>query len=721
MNFNLEQRFISLVSYFVSKSFWASLVLMSLVHLPSLIHKQKIRTSNGITIKLNLNSPAYAAFEDINFDWKSRPAFINTKLKNKLLKAGEPSRILELVPDANESPVRLIALSGLNIKTMPSEVTSMNVASATSETHEQALVKVSQIKMASAITPTMEDERGVLLPLNERKARLADYYANQSFASPTSGLEEKAQELVERELIKQTGSRILAQARSRQGMVASQQSSPKRSQQAQINLFNSYRVEGSIEIVDGLAYTGVNDRIEVFRYFGSEVQQVADVNLNEASFKIDTNELSGYVVGELRANNGELLGLGEIDLVHLAKSKPGLQQLSNVKLRIKPVYDGFNGSILSAYSFGKYKVAVKEQLASIDGLERELKLENETDIKDQTLMYGSSALIRTSGEKHWSSLVVGVSGHKSNIRMYPTTNVEALLKPYRTESSDYGVVWGRVVDESGKPVAGAQVELPGDLGSGAIYFHEFSMEEILIPDEKRTSTSKNGWFAFVKVLPGLQAVRGTLGKTLLPTQVFTAEEEHVSYIELKLGRTRHIDIQLYDAFSKLDIEADLQILGQKEELYENIVGEKILEIPGGQGPVYLHTDAGEKFEVTRFNFNRSDWSLEVPMIRTSWLEAVKIEKKITYTSDTGTVVGFVNSDGFEVFMGEDVKYESSQIIYFDQQGRILKKPHGIKGGGFIMFNVPQGLRTTVVMSDKGEISTKLLVVEPGTTAGFVLN
>ncbi len=132
-------------------------------------------------------------------------------------------------------------------------------------------------------------------------------------------------------------------------------------------------------------------------------------------------------------------------------------------------------------------------------------------------------------------------------------------------------------------------------------------------------------------------------------------------------------------------------------------------------------DAGEKFEVTRFNFNRSAWSVEDPMIRSAWLESVKTEKKIEYTSNTGVVVGFVNSDSFEVFMGEDVKYNSSHIVYFDKEGRILKKPHGVKGGGFIMFNVPEGLRTTVVMTDEGEITTKLSVVEPGTTASFVLD
>jgi hypothetical protein len=92
--------------------------------------------------------------------------------------------------------------------------------------------------------------------------------------------------------------------------------------------------------------------------------------------------------------------------------------------------------------------------------------------------------------------------------------------------------------------------------------------------------------------------------------------------------------------------------------------------------------------------------MHFPMLKLSWLNQIQGELKINQQSRTGTVVGFVQGTSpYQVVMDSSAISSSTKLIYFDATGRMTDAKSGQPGGGFILFNVPEGMRSIAVQPE----------------------
>ena len=128
-------------------------------------------------------------------------------------------------------------------------------------------------------------------------------------------------------------------------------------------------------------------------------------------------------------------------------------------------------------------------------------------------------------------------------------------------------------------------------------------------------------------------------------------------------------------------------------------GMGLIKYSAGQQPLVLDVDAGQNYEAARVITDRDRKAIYIPMIQSSWLEQIRGAARINKDLGSGTVVGFVQGVApFEAAMDEQSVGANSKLIYFNRRGEVTKDNFGEPGGGFIVFNVPQGQRSIMVQA-----------------------
>ena len=451
-----------------------------------------------------------------------------------------------------------------------------------------------------------------------------------------------------------------------------------------------YELSGSLEMMGGLAYTGIDTHLSVSRMVHGQVMNKGDiiVNVKTSIYKILVSDLKGHIVVKLYGSDDRILGFGEFDLYQLPDRAKKLSQIDRLHIKVKPYDPSVVASLYSGQSWGKHRILANGSRMTTDSPQSEMNKESENRFSDAEFLPHSSLVMRAKKKNHWGSLVVGVNGRENGVRIYPDSMVRALLDSQGVSGGS--VIWGRVT-RNGQPVRGVQVELAGDFISKPVYFNAY------IPDSKLESTETDGLFAFVGVSSGIQAVRATIGGEYISTQVIPAEEDHVSYLEIEImDDYRTAGVSVYDGLTREALRADVQIYGTEEVMDIDGLKEEAIHFPGGSGIMMIEVDAGDNYLPSRYSIHRLQQSIELPMVQADWLNGMRTDQHMGLTPEFGIIVGYVKGSDYDVFMDQGLEYDSKNIIYFDRDGHITYDT-GKAGGGFILFNVPVGIHTVTVL------------------------
>ncbi len=701
----------NLKSYFTKKSLCLlsiTISLMLITFISSHIEPEVIYLSKAtLTINLNTNSPAFAALEDSQNTWTA--SFINRKFENledspllwgenKNLWVLQNLHLIKYTKNAQRLKALTIAASDI-IK---------------QQNKEKALER-QIIAPEEVIVEKMEINPNDAHP---ERVSVANNLLQASWAEQKSALESDLDRIIEKEKDK------VHQGYNKKIYVAKHlpQASPNivRSTRSQESVEvkekkeKSYLIKGNIVMTEGLAFTGMTDQIRVARIEENLILDEGYVNIQEGYFEINVKELYGYIVAELTDENNKVRGYAELDLASLNFSQINSNDIViEREVKMKPHQEGFNvraisgsstiGNIVDVDLKGKEKVSIE-----IDGLMSKLELDDKNKITSDMFTEDSNMLMRLEAKNHWGSLAIGFGNTNQKIRMYKNSLVDALISDYKESHDGYAVVWGRVVDQNGVPIAGAKVELAGDLAVGPLYFNKAHLI-----DNQLQETKGDGLFAFVKVLPGLQAIRATVNGKELPIELTVADSEHVSYVEIKQSPLKHITLQSVDMVEQREVSTSVKLHGS-EKIYEIYSGQRNLERwPGERGLAILESDPGNGYALTRQLINRKENHHVVPVIKTPWVDKIVKSLRLNKDSTKGVIVGFVKGDGFEVFPGRELEGWSNQdIVYFDKRGRVLPKKIGRAGGGFIMYNVPESVTSiSLIPTTSSKVFTQLAITD----------
>jgi hypothetical protein len=478
----------------------------------------------------------------------------------------------------------------------------------------------------------------------------------------------------------------------------------------------NFLLSGRFNISGGLAYVAGAMRFELVHYLYDVPVAQGVIWENEAKFEIAVKELKGELSLRLVDHEGQILGIGTLQL-HTLRLPPKNQiKISDINIPVIPAPLGAKIEIVSAYSIGTDAlIPLPKAKVEIQGLNRTYNSDRRGLVEDSDFLPGSNFLLRARLKNFWGSLMVGASGGSQRIHLFPVKMVDALLgliaknEFERRDFLEKAIVWGRVVRD-GQPVAGAVVEFAGDAEVAPVYFNS-----IYIPDSNLIGTSSNGLFAFVGIDSGIQSVRARIGGVPHPARIILSEGKFVSIVELETGTPVSSLIKVTSAPERKNpASAAFSVMGTENE--ERVENETLLTLPRSNDLTLVEADGGEGTEIVRLNLDGSRAGISVPMIPSHWLADLAIKKRINLEGGRGVVVGFVNNKDFEVFIDDKEPYLAENTVYFDRDGQILREGRGKAGGGFALFNLPTGFRSVVIVpSGSDRVLSRIVVAEPAVT------
>lgn len=696
--------------------FWSRSVAALVVLFPLSLSKVDFRSgfSKGLSVSLHKSSPAFAAFEDLHENFENQR--IEFPQKMELLAAGqvfERKKIQKLVQQ------RQLTLAGMVLR-----------APAMAEPAHPIYVAGQKVKATTMVASDYHD--GVpssILALPKTKAeQIQEIASSEDWSVPN--VADLAEQLVHQQIksappvnqkiIKLTsGSKVTIGGNIEAPVTPAEESKKSSDEVSGVPTIASLLprpdearplwLNGNIEMTGGLAYVGPETQMVIKRVQNGEAYERGRIWVTEGKFEIYVKNPTGFLVAELQTRDGRLLGRGEMNLSQLESIPAKDNRIYNIRLALRPMTDGARFPVVSGYSHGQQKMAVREARVEIESFGNTQLVDDEGVATEPNIDPSSTFVVRAQAKKHWSTLVVGQAERSQDIRLFSESLVEALVgislnKGDQREAFEQSIVWGQVTHAE-QPVSGAQVEMAGSYQP--IYFNE-----MYIPDPTLKTTSSNGLFAFLKVRPGVQAIRIKSNGRIFPAQIFPTEAKHVSYVDVEIRNHLVTQFKVTDVMNmQKPVEARIRMVGTDEVL--GLSGEGLVEYSVAANPFMVEAEGGPEFEVSRKTLVGQPQMAYVPLVKRDWLYELQQKKGIASFPGRGVVVGFVDDSNFEVEMTGYAKREAPQVVYFDANGQILSSRHGVAGGGFAIFNAPSGLQTVFIHpANSRETHSEVVVAEP---------
>lgn len=457
-------------------------------------------------------------------------------------------------------------------------------------------------------------------------------------------------------------------------------------------------IRGLLEFTSGLALTSPTDELTVFQEVEGEHWQEGTVWIREGRYAIEVPNREGLLVAELRTDRGELLGRGELELVHLPLKKKNQFKVSDVTIQLHPISSSLDGRILSAYSHNDVKKSVAEAQVEIIGVGHRINSEKDGHFEDPQIIEGSSVIVQVQRAGYWGTLAVGSSKSQNEFTLYPNKMLKAFMS-FALENSrtndptikfdqDTSLVWGKIT-RGGKTVAGAHVELmTTDKPLTPIYFNE-----LMIPDPKLKATTSNGLYAFLPVPPGAHAVQVTDQGILSEPIVFPTEGRHVSTIDIETMSWKRMVVKSFDAFApQQQVATDMYRLGFDSEKLRSSGTSELKYVPSTSLLILNSIPAVAEYAPARVSVTRQSTFAYLPMVKTQWLKSLIAGRR---NPGTSIAVGFVNTK--KTYRVHPDVGAAATVIYFDKDGKEVEGNLGVPGGGYVVFNLDSGFRTISVV------------------------
>ncbi len=468
----------------------------------------------------------------------------------------------------------------------------------------------------------------------------------------------------------------------------------------------SYEISGSVEL-DGAVYEP-GHKLVVYRELNGRIFESTPVQA-EASFSLKAPAITGFLIGELRNGANEVIARDEKWLDRMPKHG---QKLSGVKLKLKAVSESVTlGRTSSANGADVMNSPVGGVAVSAMGMQAPISVES-GKFELRGLLPDSSMIVKAEKKGFFGSVMLASARQSLPIMLYPQKMVGALVDIVGTpqgftlkDFAKYGIVWGRVNSKKGQAVSGAKIEITDSRSIGPIYFNE-----LYLPDSKLQATSSNGMFVFLRVEKGTTVIRANQGGRMMPMRIVPIEANYVSHVDLEATEKEHARIFVMDAFKNQPVPSEVRFAGASRSAKTSPEGWLQTAYSKNLDPLILEIDPEGDYAPVKFHTSRNGHEFAIPVISNDWLNGLRLNQGPEF----GSIIGFTDGQRVDVFM--DINGKAHQeIYYFNASGELVAVP--VQGGGFIIANVPVGLRT-VSMAPEGSpaIFSQVLSVDSGYVA-----
>ncbi len=463
-------------------------------------------------------------------------------------------------------------------------------------------------------------------------------------------------------------------------------------------------LDGPVEVFGGLGFTN-DSRIEIRRVAQGVALENGRADIVAGKYFIRVNDLRGRVVGQFYDGQGRLVGEGSFNLGSLKKSAEGRWQSPALVIQKK---EGYLQKVVSLYQLDHKKKVSSGTFLELHGGQSSKPIGADGIVEINEFMSGSTFLAKAVEEGSYPSQWISGVGDTSEKLILPGKMLDGFLEYLQEvyklslDRKRLTVIVGRAT-KNGIPAAGVAVQLKQTPEVLPIYFDGY------VPSQKLQQTSESGLFAFVNAGEGVNTIMAKAGFRNFAYINVLVENGIVAFGSLESGGVeREVGIRSFDAFSG-DAQQVRFGLEHQEQMVDSIEGEHHLSIKNidrwGQAIVHPFSD---NYMPARYSYSDAQEEIFFPLIQRNWLKETKGYLRLSDDSDSGTVVGFVSGEDYEIFIPTIAGYEAKNMVYFDAQGEISETP--AKGGGFILFNLSSGLHQ-VILAKKGDENLRSQVVE----------
>ncbi len=464
-----------------------------------------------------------------------------------------------------------------------------------------------------------------------------------------------------------------------------------------------YSYSGNVEL-SGVAFIGGEQKLTIAHVKNGKVVTEGKIKIQEGQFFIDIDERKGQLVAQLKDNDNAVIGEGIYAL-------EGSEQTKNIKIKVLATTSGIRGQVISAYSYDGNKVPVKDAKVSLEDIDANLSSDEQGFFSLPEIGAKSVVMVRARAEGHWPTVALASAGKNLEVKLFPTRMMESFVelasaKATFKELKNKGVIWGQVT-ASGKPIAGAKVELAGNENLSPIYFNS-----MLIPDRKFNVTSENGTFAYLGVEAGLYQIRASVAGKYIDGAILPADAGHVSPVDLSLASdVQEVEIKFADIFNlRKAFGGVLKVLGI-EDVYDvfesqkiSLAKEKMLTHIEGHSSDYLssRTVVGEL---------AAQHSLM--MVNKAWLNRALLASGKSWDEAKGAALIIADLPLETVLLNGKTPVNESSSIYFDRNGGIVNRNETSGSGGLLTFNLSLGINTILTKeAGKSYFNSHVIIVDP---------
>lgn len=459
-------------------------------------------------------------------------------------------------------------------------------------------------------------------------------------------------------------------------------------------------IRGKFELIEGVGI--INHYIELKRVEEGQIREVGHIDLKEGLYTIDIESPNGYLIAQIKDQNGGLVGEDRERLINL-QSRGGFFEGPFIRVG-RPETIAANPSFGTSYDsssrlavLGKSnKASTAAQQISVSLFDNQNVLAKPNDVFTNISKYSTTISRVFDPSRIYKDIVsLRQTGDKSETAMFTTkwlsgvTEYISDVQKIEFMSKNGPVIIGRVLVD-GNPIANSQVQIDSLASVAPIYFDQF-----MIPSFSQNATSENGYFMFLGLEPNNYHIVATKQNVVLGSQLFIAEPEMVAFQNISSrGTPRFKLVRTFDAFTSAAISTDIST-AEFEEAIENATGTISFKsyAEASVGEFLTRASGSRAYVPVRYIQNTRQDYIHIPMIQENWLLAVKNHNKIEEKMDAGTIIGFVTDLTYDVFLvSED--YNKNDIVFFNSSGHIVTEPE--IGGGFILFNVPAGARELIL-------------------------
>lgn len=470
-------------------------------------------------------------------------------------------------------------------------------------------------------------------------------------------------------------------------------------------------ISGSINFKGGESLYGENFNYYIERSVDGKIYETGVVDAGKGFFKMEIGSVKGILSVELRSEKGEVLAYGE------HKINKSNMDLKNLEIQTFPSETLLAGRVMnSSESLEGKETAVAQAEKLVDGIEGVLKVDDEGYFNEELFEKGSLFIVKTKSKDYWSDLNFGIAGRPLYPRLIKKdifSKFAETLDPFGEDIEIRSALVGSVT-QKGLAQRNMSVRLYKNEYQKPVYFNSNgSVNPALV------KTTTNGGFIFVNIPDGGYLVQAVHNNKVLAQKWYIVKEGHISQGQINIQSNPTL-IASAESFPRSRSEEifTLHELGIEKPFGLSSSGETEVRTYTNPELLALRMEKSESYHEHIYLTSSKVRKKRFRIIKKDWLGSFLNNRRSNANRAMGVVVGFVSQNDFRVIKETTTaRSAGSQIFYFDRFGEATES--GQIGGGFIITEVPSGLKSVVVgVKGRNVFLNKVIVAKPYSISVF---